>query len=102
MCLRDSVEFWAGPLHFMHLLCENLVFQINEEFRRCNTIPLESTFVSELDRYTPKFLELFSTKGGAVGQRMKSVLIELIQVSSRWSNNTRIMNNRLNVDLLIV
>ncbi|XP_037643954.1 uncharacterized protein LOC119498908 [Sebastes umbrosus] len=53
--------------------------QINEEFRRCNTIPLESTFISQLDRYTPKFLELFSSRGGAVGQRMKSVLIELIQ-----------------------
>ncbi|XP_068427651.1 uncharacterized protein [Clinocottus analis] len=52
--------------------------QINEEFRRCNTIPLESTFISQLDRYTPKFLELFSSKGGAVGQRMKNVLIELI------------------------
>ncbi|XP_073346576.1 uncharacterized protein [Pagrus major] len=53
--------------------------QINEEFRRCNTIPLESTFLFQLDRYTPKFLELFSSKGGAVGQRIKSVLIELIQ-----------------------
>ncbi|XP_035525943.1 uncharacterized protein LOC118338089 [Morone saxatilis] len=53
--------------------------QINEEFRRCNTIPLESTFISQLDKYTPKFLELFSSKGGAVGQRMKSVLIELIK-----------------------
>ncbi|XP_067330007.1 uncharacterized protein [Channa argus] len=53
--------------------------QINEEFRRCNTIPLESTFICHLDRYMPKFLELFSSKGGAVGQRMKSVLIELIK-----------------------
>ncbi|XP_019956044.2 uncharacterized protein [Paralichthys olivaceus] len=52
-------------------------FQINEEFRRCNTIPLESTFLSQLDKYTPKFLELFSTKGGVVGQRLKSVLMEL-------------------------
>ncbi|TDH06222.1 hypothetical protein EPR50_G00131490 [Perca flavescens] len=53
--------------------------QINEEFRRCNTIPLESTFFSQLDRHTPKLLELFSSKGGAVGQRMKSLFAELIQ-----------------------
>ncbi|KAM9323053.1 uncharacterized protein KZ484_021139 [Pholidichthys leucotaenia] len=53
--------------------------QINEEFRRCNTIPLVSSFMSQLDRYTPKFMELFSSRGGAVGQRIKSVLIELIQ-----------------------
>ncbi|XP_049455374.1 uncharacterized protein LOC125902801 isoform X1 [Epinephelus fuscoguttatus] len=53
--------------------------QINEEFQRCNTVPLEQTFISQLDRHTPKLLELFSSKGGAVGQRMKSVLIELIK-----------------------
>ncbi|XP_023128876.1 uncharacterized protein LOC111570377 [Amphiprion ocellaris] len=53
--------------------------QINEEFRRCNTIPLESTFISQLDGYMPKFLELFRSKGGAVGQRMKTVLTDLIQ-----------------------
>ncbi|XP_034038709.1 uncharacterized protein LOC117521504 [Thalassophryne amazonica] len=54
-------------------------FQINEEFRRCNTIPLESTFMSQLDKYTPKLLELFSSRGGLVGQRLKNVLMELIQ-----------------------
>ncbi|XP_063741520.1 uncharacterized protein LOC134865754 isoform X2 [Eleginops maclovinus] len=53
--------------------------QINEEFRRCNTIPLESTFMSQLDRFTSKFLELFSSKGGAVGQRMKGMMAELSQ-----------------------
>ncbi|XP_042354024.1 uncharacterized protein LOC121951665 isoform X2 [Plectropomus leopardus] len=53
--------------------------QINEEFRRCNTVPLEPTFISQLDRFMPKLLELFSSKGGAVGQRLKSVLIELIK-----------------------
>ncbi|XP_071347931.1 uncharacterized protein [Trachinotus anak] len=53
--------------------------QINDEFRRCNTVPLESTFISQLDRYTPKLLELFNSKRGAVGQRMKIVLVELIK-----------------------
>ncbi|XP_034062296.1 uncharacterized protein LOC117540016 isoform X1 [Gymnodraco acuticeps] len=53
--------------------------QINEEFRRCNTIPLESTFMSQLDRFTSKFLQLFSSKGGAVGQRMKGFMTELRQ-----------------------
>lgn len=35
--------------------------------------------MSQLDKYTTKLLELFSTKGGAPGQRMKKILIELIQ-----------------------
>ncbi|XP_061878094.1 uncharacterized protein LOC133630500 [Entelurus aequoreus] len=54
-------------------------FQINEELRRCTAVPLESTFMSQLDRYTPKLLELFSAKGGVTGQRIKNLLMELIQ-----------------------
>ncbi|XP_067239633.1 uncharacterized protein [Chanodichthys erythropterus] len=54
-------------------------FQINEEFRRCAAVPLESVFMSQLDKYTPKLLDLFSVKGGAVGQRIKNLLMELIQ-----------------------
>ncbi|KAM6920120.1 uncharacterized protein PEZ65_012164 [Lycodopsis pacificus] len=53
--------------------------QINEEFRRCTTIPLESTFISQLDSYTPKFLKLFNSKGGAAGLRVRNVLIDLIK-----------------------
>lgn len=56
------------------------VLQINEEFRRCAAVPLESVFMSQLDKYTPKLLDLFSVKGGAVGQRIKNLLMELIQV----------------------
>ncbi|KAL3064895.1 hypothetical protein OYC64_001010 [Pagothenia borchgrevinki] len=54
-------------------------FQINEEFQRCTTVPLESTFMFQLDRYTPKLLELFNAKGGTVGQRIKALLKALIQ-----------------------
>lgn len=53
--------------------------QINEEFKRCNTIPLVSTFVSQLDKYMPKFLTLFSSVGGALGHRLKTLWVELMQ-----------------------
>lgn len=53
--------------------------QINEEFRRCNTIPLQASFMSNLDRYIPKLLTLFSSVGGALGQRLKSLWLELVQ-----------------------
>ncbi|XP_041641380.1 uncharacterized protein LOC121508524 [Cheilinus undulatus] len=54
-------------------------FQINEELRRCTAVSLEPTFMAQQDKYTPKLLELFSAKGGAVGQRIKKFLLELIQ-----------------------
>ncbi|XP_038566683.1 uncharacterized protein LOC119897174 [Micropterus salmoides] len=54
-------------------------FQVNEEFRRCTAVSLEATFMSQLDKYTPKLLELFSAKGGATGQRIKKLLMDLIQ-----------------------
>ncbi|KAF5891798.1 sterile alpha motif domain-containing 3-like protein, partial [Clarias magur] len=52
---------------------------IFEEFLRISGISLESTFMSQLDRQTPKLLSLFNTKGGAVGQRIKSQMMTLIQ-----------------------
>lgn len=56
------------------------VLQVNEEFQRCTAVPLESTFMFSLDKYSAKLLELFSAKGGAVGQRIKTLLMELIKV----------------------
>ncbi|CDQ80572.1 unnamed protein product [Oncorhynchus mykiss] len=41
--------------------------QLNEnKFRRITTVSLESTFMQKLDKYTPKPLDLFKSKGGAV------------------------------------
>ncbi|XP_009295485.2 uncharacterized protein [Danio rerio] len=53
--------------------------QICEEFLRINGISLESTFMSQLDRHTPRMLSLFNEKGGAVGQRIKVEMMKLIQ-----------------------
>ncbi|KTG31534.1 hypothetical protein cypCar_00044298 [Cyprinus carpio] len=53
--------------------------QICEEFLRISGISLESTFMSQLDRQTPKLLSLFNAKGGAVGQRIKLQMMTLIQ-----------------------
>lgn len=56
--------------------------QINEEFKRCNTVPLQSSFMSNLDKFIPKLLTLFSAVGGALGQRLKSLWLELVQDST--------------------
>ncbi|KAK7944732.1 hypothetical protein WMY93_000460 [Mugilogobius chulae] len=53
--------------------------QINEEFRRCTTIPLESSFMSNLDKHTSKLLTVFSSVGGSRGERLRLQWIELVQ-----------------------
>ncbi|XP_024116850.1 uncharacterized protein LOC112138529 [Oryzias melastigma] len=64
-------------------------FQINEEFRRCTAVPLEPKFMFELDRHSPKLMQIFSDKGGAVGQRIKNLMMELIQDSGVSSSKKR-------------
>lgn len=58
------------------------VFQINEEFQRLTTKPLDPKFMSMLDQYTPKLLGLFQSKGGAVGERLQANLSVLLKVTS--------------------
>lgn len=53
------------------------VFQLQDEFQRITMVHLESQFMSKLDEYTPKLLALFQSKGGAVGMRLKAILLEV-------------------------
>ncbi|KAL6458616.1 hypothetical protein MHYP_G00320880 [Metynnis hypsauchen] len=48
--------------------------EIKEEFRRITTIRLEETFMSELDGYTPRLLELVRAKGGMAGTKLRPIL----------------------------
>nr|XP_023669586.1 uncharacterized protein LOC111844913 isoform X1 [Paramormyrops kingsleyae]XP_023669587.1 uncharacterized protein LOC111844913 isoform X1 [Paramormyrops kingsleyae] len=47
---------------------------IKEEFRRITTIPLEQTFMFNLDSYTPKLLSVLEKKGGAIGAKLRPIL----------------------------
>lgn len=58
------------------------VFQINDEFQRLTTKPLDPKFMSMLDQYTPKLLGLFQSKGGAVGERLQATMSVLLKVTS--------------------
>ncbi|RXN24544.1 sterile alpha motif domain-containing 3-like protein [Labeo rohita] len=51
--------------------------EIKEEFKRITTIHLEPTFLSRLDRYTTKLLEIFRRKGGTAGTKIKPMLDSL-------------------------
>ncbi|XP_028434333.1 uncharacterized protein LOC114555819 [Perca flavescens] len=68
--VQNFMERWPA------LFCES---QIKEEFRRITTILLEQTFLSKLDFYTPKLLEIFGTKGGVAGTKMRPMLNSLSQ-----------------------
>ncbi|KAL6473124.1 hypothetical protein MHYP_G00193120 [Metynnis hypsauchen] len=48
--------------------------QIKDEFRRITTIRLEETFMSKLDGYTPRLLELMRAKGGVAGTKLRPIL----------------------------
>ncbi|KAG7234290.1 hypothetical protein INR49_005228, partial [Caranx melampygus] len=55
---------------------ENFGFseEIQDEFHRITTVHLESKFMCKLDEYSPKLLNLFHSKGGAMGLRLKTIL----------------------------
>uniref|UniRef100_A0A803K3W8 Uncharacterized protein n=1 Tax=Xenopus tropicalis TaxID=8364 RepID=A0A803K3W8_XENTR len=53
--------------------------QIKQEFRIITAVALEETFMSKLDGYTPKLLELTNAKGGVARLKMKPVLDVLLQ-----------------------
>ncbi|XP_019205875.1 uncharacterized protein LOC102075923 [Oreochromis niloticus] len=66
--IQDLLARWPS------LFCEN---QIKEEFKRITTIHLERTFLSRLDGYTTKLLEIFRRKGGTAGTKIKPMLDSL-------------------------
>ncbi|CAB1417786.1 unnamed protein product [Pleuronectes platessa] len=50
---------------------------IEDEFQRITRVHLESKFMSKLDEYTPKLLNLFQSKGGTMGLRLQAIYSRL-------------------------
>lgn len=50
------------------------VGEINAEFMRLTTIPLEARFFAELDKNTPNLIKVFKRKGGIVGNEIKLIM----------------------------
>lgn len=61
-------------------VCDNSCFQINAEFKRITTIPLQSRFLSQLDVLSDKLLKLFEKRGGQIGKQLQSNLAHMTQV----------------------
>ncbi|XP_074551476.1 uncharacterized protein LOC141808698 isoform X1 [Halichoeres trimaculatus] len=54
--------------------------EINAEFKRITTIPLQSRFLSQLDVLSDKLLKPFEKRGGQIGKRLQSILTHMAEV----------------------
>lgn len=58
-------------------LCSVLSFKVFAEFTRVASKDLEQDFFESLDRYTPRFLEIFKSKKGIVGKTLAEILAQV-------------------------
>ncbi|KAI7790587.1 hypothetical protein IRJ41_011391 [Triplophysa rosa] len=49
--------------------------EVNAEFMRITTKPLQSTFLSELDRFSDKLMQILQSRGGVKGQKIKNAMM---------------------------
>uniref|UniRef100_UPI0037E6FF11 uncharacterized protein n=1 Tax=Semicossyphus pulcher TaxID=241346 RepID=UPI0037E6FF11 len=47
---------------------------VNEEFMRITTKPLQAKFLAQLDHFSEKLFQIFKSKGGVTGQKIKMIL----------------------------
>ncbi|XP_074528600.1 uncharacterized protein LOC141791837 [Halichoeres trimaculatus] len=48
--------------------------EINAEFMRITTVPLQAKFLAQLDKFTPNLMRVFSNKGGAAGRKIRLLM----------------------------
>ncbi|CAL9704527.1 unnamed protein product [Knipowitschia caucasica] len=63
--VQDFKERWPGLFD---------VYEINAEFKRLTTIPLQSRFLSQLDILSNKLLALFKKRGGQIGKKLQELM----------------------------
>ncbi|XP_041845694.1 uncharacterized protein LOC121642808 [Melanotaenia boesemani] len=56
---------------------DEVVQEINAEFKRITTMLLQSRFLSQLDIQTDKMIKLFRKRGGVIGTKLKHILEEI-------------------------
>ncbi|XP_026068490.1 uncharacterized protein LOC113049977 [Carassius auratus] len=66
--VKNTVERW--PALFTHS-------QIMAEFNRISGKNLQTEFFQKLDRFTPRFIDIFRAKGGDIGSKLKKILQQI-------------------------
>ncbi|XP_035024042.2 uncharacterized protein LOC118116450 isoform X2 [Hippoglossus stenolepis] len=51
--------------------------EMDKEFMLISTVPLLSTFFAELDRHSPRMMEIFRCKGRAAGRKMRHLMVAI-------------------------
>lgn len=60
--------------------------QINAEFMRITTLPLQAKFLAQLE-YTPNLMKVFRSRGGAVGKKIRLIMAPTAKASElNWSH----------------
>ncbi|CAL8257329.1 unnamed protein product [Arctogadus glacialis] len=75
--IEDMLERWPALFQME---------EINAEFMRVTTVPLETKFLAQLDKHTSKLLEVIRSKGGRVKEQTKAtlqVLDETVDITIR-------------------
>lgn len=53
--------------------------EINAEFKRITTMPLQSKFLSQSDAHSERLISLFKKRGGQIGKRLASILAAMAE-----------------------
>ncbi|KAL7883324.1 hypothetical protein SRHO_G00009820 [Serrasalmus rhombeus] len=53
--------------------------EINAEFKRITTMPLQSKFLSQLDAHSERLISLFKKRGGQIGKRLASIMAAMAE-----------------------
>ncbi|XDV22688.1 hypothetical protein PO909_027534 [Leuciscus waleckii] len=78
--VKNTVERWPA------LFTQS---QILAEFSRISGKNLQTEFFQELDRFTPRFIDIFRAKGGDIGSKLKKILQQIENDRNRTFNAGR-------------
>ncbi|XP_066560656.1 uncharacterized protein LOC136749911 [Amia ocellicauda] len=65
--------------------------KVQEEFLRITTLRLEPKCMSLLDKYTPRLLSIFNSKGGTAGGKLQTIIEHLHQGTSTIEKRREVM-----------
>ncbi|XP_056297690.1 uncharacterized protein LOC130211094 isoform X1 [Pseudoliparis swirei] len=66
---------------------------VNAEFMRITTMPLQTKFMAQLDRYSADLTKLFSKRGGTAGKKIRRIMERTPQCDDINSRQERVLRS---------